>query len=256
VRRTAGLRRRIPLCLAVSAAALVVSAANAETTAAVQTKYVKAAYPDNLSKTQVQGNVLLVGRIDTRGRITGLQAIATSHKDFVAPALEAVKQWEFRPATREGKPVEIFANVGVRFRITSEKRGEIPAPILGDVSISPADASGKATAPEGFPIRRGEDPALRAEALLDLPPRTQDRTLTVRVEAISPRGRRIPVFQPPVAVPAKATEVRIPVVARIDDDWEDGVWMLRFTVDKGSAGGGQFWLAADPAHFSFVIPKP
>ena len=128
-------------------------------------------------------------------------------------------------------------------------------PILGDIAIFPADASGKRTAPEGFPIRRGQDPALRAEALLDVPPAAQARTLTVRVEAESPKGKRVPVFQPPVAVPANATEVRIPVVANIGADWEEGVWMLRFTVNGAGAGAGQFWLASDPAHFQFVIPK-
>jgi len=239
-----------PLLLA--AAVATAAAADRE---AVRTKFVRAAYPENLSKTQQQGNVLLVGRIDARGRITDLHAVATSHRDFVTPAIEAVRQWEFKPAIRDGKPIEVFANVGVRFRISDEKRGDIPSPILGDIAISPADASGGKTAPEGFPLRRGLDGALRAEVLLDVPPRPETRTMTVRVEAISPRGRHVPVFQPPVAVPAKAQEIRIPVVARIGADWEEGVWMLRFIVNGVSAGGGQFWLAADPAHFSFVIPK-
>ncbi len=122
------------------------------------------------------------------------------------------------------------------------------------MAISPADASGRKSAPEGFPIRRGQDPALRAEALLDIPPAAEARTMTVKVEAVSPKGKRIAVFQPPVAVPANAAEVRIPVVARIGPDWEDGVWMLRFTLDGAGVGGGQFWLAADPSKFSFVIP--
>ena len=131
----------------------------------------------------------------------------------------------------------------------------IPAPILGNLAISASDESGKRTAPEGFPIRRGSDKAMRAEAHLDVPPNTRERTLAVQVDAISPSGKRIAIFQPPVAVPARATEVMIPVVARIGPDWEEGVWMLRFTVDGAGAGSGQFWLARDPAHFSFVIPR-
>ena len=62
------------------------------------------------------------------------------------------------------------------------------------------------------------------------------------------------MFQPPVAAAPNAMEIRFPVVAKIGSDWEDGVWMLRFTVDRKGVGGGQFWLAADPARFSFVIP--
>ena len=221
---------------------------------AVRTRYQPPVYPENLAKLDRQGNVLLAGRIDTQGRVSDLHLVAASASDFIKPAVEAVQGWQFRPALRDGKPVEVFLNVAVRFRIEGEKRGNLEAPILGDVAISPADASGRKTAPEGFPIRRGQDPAFRADALLDIPPSAQARTMTVKVEAVSPKGKRIPVFQPPVAVPAKATEVRIPVVARIGPDWEEGVWMLRFTLEGAGVGGGQFWLAADPSKFSFVIP--
>jgi len=247
-------RRRLSLLAGLFGAALS-AAATGQDRGAVRTGYKEPVYPDNLLKTQMQGNVLLVGRIDSRGNLTDLRAIATSHRDFVAPALAAVQEWRFQPALRDGHPAEIFANVGVRFRLQGQKRGALPTPILGDIAVSPADEAGRKTAPEGFPLRRGRDPALRAEALLDVPPRPELRTLAVKVQAISPRGRQIPVFQPPVAVPANASEVRIPVVARVGGDWEEGVWMLRFNVDGKSAGGGQFWLAADPAHFSFVIPR-
>lgn len=226
----------------------------AQTQEAVRTRYQSPVYPENLAKALRQGNVLLAGRIDTQGRVSDLHLVAASAKDFVQPAAEAVQGWQFRPAMRDGKPVEVFLNVGVRFRMEGGTRGNLEAPILGDVAISPADASGRKSAPEGFPIRRGQDPALRAEALLDIPPSAEGRTLTVKVEAVSPKGKRVPVFQPPVAVPAKATEVRFPVVARIGPDWEDGVWMLRFMVNGAGVGGGQFWLAADPSKFSFVIP--
>ncbi len=231
------------------------AAAGAQTRGAVQTKQTNPVYPDNLLKTEQQGNVLLIGRIDTQGRVKDLFVVSTSHKDFSQPAMDAVRTWEFRPATKDGKPVEIFTNVGVRFRITNDKRGEIPEPILGDLAISPADASGKATAPEGFPIQKGKDAALRAAVQLDVPPGPEARTLAVRVEAISPTGKRYPVFQPPVAVPAHATEVKFAVVEKIADGWEDGVWILKFTVDGKNAGGGQFWLARDPATFHFVVPR-
>ena len=49
--------------------------------------------------------------------------------------------------------------------------------------------------------------------------------------------------------------MRFPVVVKIGDDWEDGVWALRFTVDDKIAGGGQFWLARDPSTFHFVVPR-
>ena len=245
-----------PGSLALLVAALSLApAATAQTREAVRTRYQEPVYPEDLLRREIQGNVLLIGRIDAQGHVTDLRLVGATHEGFVRPASEAVQAWQFRPATRDGKPVEIAANIGVRFRREGPKRGEIPSPILGDIAISPADETGKRTAPEGFPIRRGRDPALRAEVLLDVPPRVQARTLAVRVEAKSPSGRRVAIFQPPVAVPARATEVKIPVVTKIGSDWEEGVWMLRFTVEGAQAGAGQFWLANDPAHFAFVIPK-
>jgi len=250
-------RYRIPsigACLTL-ALGLAAPAARAQTRGAVQTKQVDPVYPDNLLKTQRQGNVLIIGRIDTQGRVQDALVVSTTHPEFSKPALAAVKQWEFRPAMRDGKPVEIFLNAAVRFRIQNEKRGEIEAPILGDLAVSPADASGKATAPEGFPIQTGKDPALRADVLLDLPKNSADRTVSVRVEVLSPKGKPYPSFQPPLAVPANTLEIKFPAVVKIGDEWEDGVWTLRFTVDGKTAGGGQFWLARDPARYHFVVPK-
>jgi TonB family protein len=249
------MRRRAVLARLLVLGFLAAAAAGAQTRGAVEIKHVDPVYPDNLLKTEQQGNVLLIGRIDAQGHVQDLLVVSTTHKDFSEPAMAAVRAWQFRPALKDGKPIEIFTNIGVRFRIQNEKRGQIPEPVLGDLAISPADASGKATAPEGFPIQKGKDPALRAEALLDVPPSPETRTLPVRVEVLSPKGKPYPVFQPPISVPAKATEVKFPVVVKIDDDWEDGVWVLRFTVGSKNAGGGQFWLARDPATFHFVVPR-
>lgn len=246
--------RRIARILALGLAFAAARAAGQDR-GAVRTQYKAPVYPENLLKSQRQGNVLLAGRIDLQGRVTDLHVFGASQRGFIEPAAAAVREWQFRPAARDGKPAEIFCNIGVRFRLEGAQRGVIPSPILGDLAISPADESGKSTAPEGFPLRRGRDKALRAEALLDVPPTVQARTLTVKVEAISPGGKHIAIFQPPVAVPARATEIKIPVVALIGANWEEGVWRLKFTVDGASAGQGQFWLASDPEHFRFVMPK-
>jgi TonB family protein len=232
----------------------VAFAALAQTRGAVQVKQQPPAYPDDLWKQQQQGNVLLIGRIDEHGRVQDVVVVGSTLKDFEQPALQAVRAWEFKPATRDGKPIEIFLNAAVRFRIPGDRRGDIPWPILGDLAVLPADASGTATAPEGFPLRLGKDPALRAEAVVDVAPNPANRTFAVTVEARAPSGRTYPVFQPPVLVPARAAEVRIPVVVKIGSDWEEGVWGLLFKVEGKGVGGGQFWLARDPAHFPFV-PK-
>jgi len=231
-------------------------AATAQTAGARLTKEVKPVYPENLVKTGKQGNVLLVARIDSAGRLQDVRAIAASDELFVGPAVAAVKTWQFRPARRDGKPIEIATNIGVRFRLQNERRGEIPRPMLSNVSIFPADASGKSTGEEGFPIQRGADARLRAEAVLDLSPHDHPHSLTVRVDAFSPKGRRINVYEDTLTASTKASEIKIPITAKIGSDWEDGVWMLRFFVDGADAGGGQFWLAGDPARFDFAAAMP
>jgi TonB family protein len=228
------------------------SSAAAQTTPAEIQKYQEAVYPEVLLKGQQQGNVVLMGRIDREGRIQDLRMIAASFQEFVEPAMAALRAWRFKPATRDGKAIDVAANIGVRFRMKSERRGAIRQPILGDLPVFPADASGKKSAPEGFPIRLGVDPKMRAEAVLDVEPQPKARNIRVRVEAASPRGRLYILFDNPVAVPAKAADVRVPVVAAIGADWPEGVWILRFLANGKDAGGGQFWLARDPSRFDFA----
>ncbi len=187
-----GRRARFPAAALLLALAAGLARARGRTAGRCGRTISRPSIPENLAKTQRQGNVNFIGRIDTQGRVTELRVLATNHPDFVAPAADAVKAWQFRPATRNGKPVEISANIAVRFRMEGDTRGVIPGPILGDLAISPADAAGKATAPEGFPIRRGADKALQAIALLDVPPNVQARTIAVTVEAVSPSGKHVP----------------------------------------------------------------
>jgi TonB family protein len=241
---------RLPALLALSL--LLTAPSLAETTGAQVEKYQEAVYPEALLKGEQQGNVLLSGRIDRSGKVEDLRPIAASFPALVGPAMTAVKAWKFKPATRDGKPVDIAANVGVRFRVKSNKRGVIPQPMLGDLPVFPADAAGKKSAPEGFPIRRGIDPKLLADAVLDVEPQPKARRMTVRVEATSPTGRPYILLDSAVSVAGGAADVRVPVVANVGADWEEGVWTLRFLADGREAGGGQFWLARDPSRFDFA----
>lgn len=232
----------------------VAPAALGQNTGAQLLKQPKPVYPEGPATGLRQGNVNLIGRIDTKGRVQDLRYVGSTLEAFIAPAVVAVQKWEFKPATHNGKPVEVAANIALRFRLEGDKRGELSSPIIGDLSVYPADASGRAIAPEGFPIRRGTDPKIRVEAVLDVSPDPKPRTLPVRVEAISPIGKKIVVFDQSVSVKAKATDAKISFTANADPDWEDGVWLLRFVAENTEVGGGQFWAAVDPDHYQFVLP--
>jgi hypothetical protein len=230
------------------------TAAAAQTAGAQIVRQPKPVYPDGASKGLRQGNVNLIGRIDTKGRVQDLRYVGSTLEAFIDPARAAVKTWEFRPAVSAGKPIEIAANLALRFRLQGEKHGEIPSPMLGDLAVFPADAAGKATAPDGFPLHRGADPKIRIEAVLDVAPDAKPRTFPVTVEALSPLGNNVIVFQQNVSVKPKAAEAKIQFSAPVASNWDDGVWLLRFVVDKAEAGGGQFWLAVDPENYPFVLP--
>jgi len=233
------------------------SAAAAQTAGAQILRQPKPVYPEGASKGLRQGNVNLIGRIDTKGRVQDLRYVGSTLELFINSAVAAVKAWEFRPAMSGGKPIEIAANLALRFRLQGEKHGEIPSPMLGDLAVFPADAAGKRTAPDGFPVHRGADPKIRVEAVLDVTPDAKPRTFPVTVEALSPLGNKVVVFQQNVSVKPKAAEAKIQFSTPVASNWDDGVWLLRFVVDKTEAGGGQFWLAVDPENYRFVLPgKP
>ena len=240
--------------LCVLALFLTASAALGQNTGAQLVKQPKPVYPDGASKGLRQGNVNLIGRIDTKGKVRDLRYVGSTIEVFIEPAVAAVNGWEFRPATKGGRPVEIAANIALRFRLEGEKRGELSSPIIGDLSVYPADGTGRAIAPDGFPIRRGTDPKIRVEAVLDVSPDPRQRTLPVKVEAISPIGKKVLVFDQSLSVKPKAADVKMSFTTSAEPDWEDGVWLLRFIVENTEAGGGQFWVAVDPDHYQFVLP--
>ena len=60
-------------------------------TAAPPDQDVAPSYPDDPEKKDRQGNVLLIGRIDTEGNVSDLHVFAASRKEFVAPAIDAVR---------------------------------------------------------------------------------------------------------------------------------------------------------------------
>ena len=236
------------------------SAAWAQTTGAKLVRQPKPVYPEGASQGQRQGNVNLIGRIDEKGKVSDIRLAGATLEAFIDPAVAAVNAWEFKPATRAGKPIDIAANIAIRFRLEGDKRGEIPSPMLGDLAIYPADAAGKATGPDGYPIHRGVDTRLRAEAVLDVAPDSKPRALKLSVTALSPTGKKVLFLEDVLQVKPGTKEVKIPFTEVVRPDWEDGVWLVRFTVNNADAGGGQFWLAGDPEHYHFVVsgkpPQP
>ena len=74
------------------------------------------AYPNDAFAKKVEGIVLLEILIDESGRVAEAR-ILHSIPLLDRAALEAVKCWRFRPATRQGHPVAALARAPITFRI-------------------------------------------------------------------------------------------------------------------------------------------
>jgi protein TonB len=73
-------------------------------------------YPALAVQTRQSGTVVLHAIISRDGRIDALQVVSGS-PFFVQAALEAVRQWRYRPTMLDGEPVEVETTISVEFRL-------------------------------------------------------------------------------------------------------------------------------------------
>ncbi len=73
-------------------------------------------YPPLARQARISGVVNLVGVIGTDGRIHSLQ-VTSGHPLLVPAAIEAVRQWVYRPTFLNGDPVEVIAPIIVTFTL-------------------------------------------------------------------------------------------------------------------------------------------
>ena len=73
-------------------------------------------YPPIAKQTRLQGTVRLTGIIAKDGTIQQLQLIS-GHPLLAPAAMEAVRQWVYRPTVLNGQPVEVIAPIDVTFAL-------------------------------------------------------------------------------------------------------------------------------------------
>jgi protein TonB len=71
-------------------------------------------YPPLARQVRVQGQVVLRAMINREGTIENLQVLS-GHPMLVQAALDAVRQWRYRPCVLNGEPVEVETQVTVNF---------------------------------------------------------------------------------------------------------------------------------------------
>jgi periplasmic protein TonB len=71
-------------------------------------------YPPLARQARIQGSVVLHAIIDKEGRVAQLEVV-TGHPLLVQAALDAVKQWRYKPTQLNGDPVEVDTTITVTF---------------------------------------------------------------------------------------------------------------------------------------------
>jgi periplasmic protein TonB len=71
-------------------------------------------YPPLARQARIQGNVVLHAIIDKEGKVAQLEVVS-GHPLLVQSALDAVKQWRYKPTLLNGDPVEVDTTITVTF---------------------------------------------------------------------------------------------------------------------------------------------
>ncbi len=77
----------------------------------------KPRYTEEARKARIEGIVLLQTVITERGDVTRVQVVKGLTMGLTESAIETVKQWQYKPATQEGKPVAVYMLMQVRFSL-------------------------------------------------------------------------------------------------------------------------------------------
>jgi protein TonB len=77
---------------------------------------VRPTYPALARQARIQGTVLLQAVISKDGSIQGLRVLS-GHPMLIPAAIDAVKQWKYKPYILNGEPVEVDTQVTVNFTL-------------------------------------------------------------------------------------------------------------------------------------------
>jgi len=77
---------------------------------------VTAEYPESAIREGLEGTVLVMLTIPPDGVPKDVKLAKGLRPDFDKSAIESMQQWRFRPATRDGKPIEVTITIEVVFK--------------------------------------------------------------------------------------------------------------------------------------------
>lgn len=120
----------------------------------VDTK-VNPVYPPLARQARIQGKVLLQAFISKTGDVEDISLIS-GHPMLAPAAIEAVKQWKYRPYRLNGEPVEVETQIQLNFVLSdTPARGGIAQSVSGDQSGSIESMPSTGNVPQRVRISQG-----------------------------------------------------------------------------------------------------
>ena len=74
-------------------------------------------YTEAARRARIQGVVIVQAIIDKSGVVTNVRVLKGLRMGLSEEAVKAIQRWRFRPATLNGKPVDVYYNLTVNFRL-------------------------------------------------------------------------------------------------------------------------------------------
>ena len=80
-------------------------------------KTAKPVYPEKMLSENGGGNVIVKALVGTDGRVREARVDSGTKEAFNQSAVDAIMKWEFRPARKNGNPVESWVTISFKFRL-------------------------------------------------------------------------------------------------------------------------------------------
>lgn len=74
-------------------------------------------YTEIARKARIQGVVIVQAIVNKNGDVTNVKVLKGLPMGLEDEAVKAIKRWKFEPATLNGKPVDVYYNLTVNFRL-------------------------------------------------------------------------------------------------------------------------------------------
>jgi TonB family protein len=78
---------------------------------------VEPSYPDDYRRARIAGLVVLEAGVSESGSVENIAVLKSLAPGLDMAAANAVRQWKFKPATRDGKPVPVLFNLTINFKL-------------------------------------------------------------------------------------------------------------------------------------------